>query len=111
MSNTESLPDGWTEVDHDPQVVDKYDARQPSLFENVDGTTLQVVPEVGNQAPTGEGDRWRVDSVEGDPAAPEGTTVLGQREGRSDALAFAREAMEHYNEARSLDGVREESAR
>ena len=110
MSNTESLPDGWTEVDHDPQVVDKYDARQPSLFENVDGTTLQVVPAARNQATGGE-DRWRVDAVEGDPAAPEETTALGERDGRSDALAFAREAMEHYNEARSLDGVGEESAR
>lgn len=110
MSDSESLPDGWTELDHDPQVVDKYDPRQPSLFENLDGTTLQVVPDAGNQATGGE-DRWRVDSVEGDPASPERTTALGERVGRSDALAFAREAMEHYNEARSLDGVREESAR
>jgi len=106
MSDSDSLPDGWTERDHDPQIVDKYDPRQPSLFEHDDGQVLQVVPDAGNRAGSDQR-RWRVDAVEGDPAAPESTTVLGEREGEADALAFAREAMASYDEHGSFDAVPE----
>ncbi|MWG35064.1 hypothetical protein [Halomarina oriensis] len=110
MTETDSLPEGWTERDHDPQVVDKYDPRQPSLYESDDGHCVQVVPDAGNQATGGE-DHWRVDAIEGDPKAPEHTRTLGVREGRSAALDFAREAMTEYGETGSFDAVDEETAR
>ncbi|MFD1514750.1 hypothetical protein [Halomarina rubra] len=110
MSQNDSLPDGWTERDHDPQVVDKYDPRQPSLYEHEDGTHVQAVPDAGNQATSGE-DRWRVDVVDGDPKAPDETRTLGLRTGQGDALDFAREAMAAYAENGSFDAVAEETER
>jgi hypothetical protein len=94
--DTETPPDGWSKRDQDPQIVDKYDPRQPSLYEHDDGQVVQVVPDAGNRAGSDQ-ERWRVDAVDGDPAAPEGTTILAEREGRSDALAFARETMAAYD--------------
>lgn len=102
MSDSDSLPDGWTERDHDPKVVDKYDPRQPSLFEHDDGRTVQVVPDAGNRT-GGDRERWRVDAIEGEPAAPESTTTLAECEGKSAALSAAEEAMRDYTTTGSFD--------
>ena len=97
MSRNHPSPTGWSEVEQPPEIIEKYNPRDPTLFE-YDGEepiAVHVLPETQNVHDRSE--QWRVGVVHGGKTNFEGTDPI--RTGiadRSGALAVAEEFMLGY---------------
>lgn len=120
-SDGDSLPDGWTateserEEDPDgPAVSDKYDPRQPELFERTGADEVQIhaAPIGGNQSRDDAG-VWQVGIVEGSVTAPAEIERTHEVEDRAAAMDLARDLMAAYEEHGDVEAARDavESAR
>jgi hypothetical protein len=110
MSDEPSLPDGWTEVDDERHVVDKYDPRQPATFRS--GDVQVFVHPAANSRPEGDTEAWQVDASDrsgGDEGTSDPADSL-TAEGRDAALSLAREFMEAYNREGDIDSARRSTA-
>ena len=97
VSRSHPAPAGWTEIERQPEIVEKYNPREPTLFEH-DGKepiAVHVLPETQNVRDQRE--RWRVGVVHGGKTNFEGRepirTGIPDRQG---ALALAAEFMTGY---------------
>lgn len=97
MSRSHPAPTGWSEIEQPPEIVEKYNPRDPTLFEydGAEPIAVHVLPETQNIHDREE--RWRVGLVHGGKTNFEGAEPI--RTGiadRSGALAVAEEFMTGY---------------
>lgn len=105
----ESLPDGWIETEdrRDPDMNDKYDPRQPELFEREGGDEVQVhAAPVGENRPHGDGNVWQVGIVAGSVTAPAEIERTHEVEGRGTAMDLARDLMAAYEDRGDVESAR-----
>lgn len=98
-ARTRPLPDPWTEaVDHD-DIVEKYDPRDPVLFERDDRErAVHVLPTEPNVAHA-DTHEWRVGLVRGDVDEFHDAEPIARVHGRENAYHVAVAFMDAYEEA------------
>jgi len=99
VSRSHPAPAGWTEIEQPPEIIEKYNPREPTLFEHDDGepVAVHVLPETQNIHDRQE--RWRVGVVHGGKTNFEGREPI--RTGipdRQRALTLAEEFMTGYEQ-------------
>lgn len=97
MSRNHPAPTGWTEIEQPPEIIEKYNPRDPTLFEygGEEPVAVHVLPETQNVHDREE--RWRVGVVHGRRTNFEGAEPI--RTGiadRSGALEVAETFMTGY---------------
>ncbi|MFB6235735.1 MAG: hypothetical protein ABEH81_10780 [Halopenitus sp.] len=103
-ARTRPLPDPWTEVvDHD-YIVEKYDPRDPVLFERADRErAVHILPTEPNVAHA-DTHEWRIGLVRGDVNELLDTESIARVHGRENAYHVAVEFMGAYEEAVPEEG-------